>query len=46
MELSKLKILSKEDPERAHILADDALLDYIGDDAITTAFNSIKMWYA
>lgn len=34
------------DPEMAHSLADDALLAYVGSEAVTDAFNSIHKWYA
>ena len=36
----------KEDEERSHLAADEALLDYINDDDVTKAFNMIKKWYA
>jgi hypothetical protein len=34
------------DLEDAHIHADSALLEYIGDDEITKAFRDIEKWYA
>jgi hypothetical protein len=44
-----LKILREcqnSDPEGGHLEADDALLDYIGDDEIREAFERIRKWYA
>ena len=35
-----------DDPEGDHRDADKALLAYINDVEITTAFNNIKKWYA
>lgn len=32
--------------ESDHILADEALLAYINDPAVTEAFNSVVKWYA
>jgi hypothetical protein len=34
------------DEERAHSNADDLLLEYINDPAVTEAFDSIDKWYA
>jgi hypothetical protein len=34
------------DTERAHEKADTALLQFINDYEITSAFNAIKKWYA
>jgi hypothetical protein len=34
------------DPESAHVLADEALLDFIGDDEVRAAFDAIRKWYA
>jgi hypothetical protein len=34
------------DPEDFHRYADDLLLKYINNDAVTKAFNSIPKWYA
>jgi hypothetical protein len=34
------------DPESGHGDADEALLDYIGDDEIREAFEQITRWYA
>jgi hypothetical protein len=34
------------DPESAHQLADDALLDYIGDGDVRTMFKGVAKWYA
>lgn len=34
------------DPEAAHAAADVFLLAYIDNDEVTTAFESIKKWYA
>lgn len=45
--LGKLAILATiTDYEMAHVEADDALLAYINDAAITEAFNTIEMYYA
>ncbi len=35
-----------ESPEGTHVKADRALLEYIGDEAVSKAFNGIKKWYA
>jgi len=35
-----------ESPESAHVKADEALLEYIGDEEVTKAFDSIDKWYA
>lgn len=38
---------STANPETGHMAADDALLEYIADDEITAAYESIKpKWYA
>jgi hypothetical protein len=34
------------DPEAAHAAAEDALLDYIADDAVRAAFEAVPKWYA
>lgn len=34
------------DTETRHVAADALLLEYIGDDELTEAFNSLKKWYA
>jgi hypothetical protein len=34
------------DPEEAHLLADDALLAFIGKPEVTEAFNAFEKWYA
>lgn len=34
------------DPETAHSMADDALLEYISDPEVSDAFNAIDKWYA
>jgi len=47
--ITKLKSyveLSHDDPEQAHSFADDALLEYIGDELISAYFHSIIKWYA
>ena len=45
--LRKLKFLSMlADLEIAHSEADQALLDFIDDDEIRSAFNSLDKWYA
>lgn len=35
-----------EDPEGAHIEADNILLDLVGDDELREAFRAIPKWYA
>jgi hypothetical protein len=35
-----------ESPEGAHVKADRILLEYIGDEEVTKAFDSIDKWYA
>lgn len=37
---------SETDPEDAHIAADNALLHYIDDPEIATAYREIERWYA
>jgi hypothetical protein len=44
--LKKLRELSDEDTEVAHCDADDALIEYIGDEEIAEAFDNIHKWYA
>jgi hypothetical protein len=39
-------MVSDDDPESAHGAADEALLDYINDPAITQAFEMIDKWYS
>ena len=34
------------DKEKAHVLADEALLTYIKDKEIANAFHEIEKWYA
>lgn len=34
------------DEERAHVLADQALLEFINDREVTDAFEAIERWYA
>ena len=34
------------DPECAHALADDLLLEYIGDQIVTDTYKKILRWYA
>lgn len=44
-ELKKLQ--QSDDPEVAHMEADNLLLEFIDDDEeVSEAFNSIEMWYA
>ena len=40
-----LKNISVEDEEVAHLWADEALLDYIGDSEITEAFRAVPKYY-
>lgn len=44
--IEALESYANYDNETAHIMADDALLDYINDDEIRKAFNAIDKWYA
>jgi hypothetical protein len=45
--LAKLEACRQDgDLETAHYEADNALLEFINDDAITGAFNAIEKWYA
>lgn len=44
-ELKRLKFVSHKDPYEAHQLADKALIKYIDDPEITTAFEEIDKWY-
>lgn len=44
--LKSCRELSDLDPEDAHARADQALLNYINDPAITEAWESIKKWFA
>lgn len=45
--IKRLKALAGEgDPECVHGIADDLLLDFIGDDEVTEAFEAIDKWYA
>lgn len=45
-----LKILDKcakdSDTEKAHSVADDALLEFIADGNISSAYKQVKKWYA
>ncbi len=44
--LKSMKTKYSEDEETAHILADEALLKYIDDEKIKTAFEDITKWYS
>jgi hypothetical protein len=33
------------DPEGAHVLADDAIIAFIGDDEIKQAYDAVKKYY-
>ena len=47
--LYKLMLLvsnDEHDNEVAHVIADKALLDYIGNSEVTRMFNKIGKWYA
>jgi len=44
--LTTLREHVSADPEQGHIDADEALLDYIGDDEVRQAFYDIDKWYA
>lgn len=48
-ELISFQVKTKDmywDQEGAHIRADEALLEYINDEEIKKAYNSIDKWYA
>ena len=40
------ELINCDDPEAAHMEADELLLEYINDKKVTEAFNSIRKWYA
>lgn len=40
------EIKNNSDKEMGHMEADSLLLDYIGDDEIAAAYESISKWYA
>jgi len=43
----KLRALQEmDDKEKRHGIADDLLLEYIGSEAVTQAFNELPKWYA
>lgn len=44
--IAKLRECVEWDEETAHLHADSALLEFIGDKEITRAFDNIKKWYA
>ena len=45
--INAFKLLQKfTDIERAHIEADELLLEYIGDEDIANEYNEIEKWYA
>jgi len=45
--LQKLKDLSESyDTEGAHVRADEAIIEYINDVEIKSAFEEIEKWYA
>lgn len=45
--IEKLTLLHQSgDPERAHSMADDMLLDYINDPEIKAAFEEVPRWYS
>lgn len=35
-----------DDTENAHVLADHALLEYVNDSDVTSAYREIRKWYA
>lgn len=39
------ELIGNGDPIQDHVSADDLLLDYIGDDEVTQAFNAIDKFY-
>jgi len=44
--LKRAKRKSKDDAETGHDWADEALIEYISDEEITTAFAGVKKWYS
>lgn len=44
--LAQLRALAGADPERAHLEADRALLDYLADPEIRAAYEALDRWYA
>ena len=44
--IEKLNKCNELDTETAHSQADDLLLEYIGDNEISHAYNQIDKWYA
>ena len=46
--IEKLKLCQKQnaDPEIAHSLADEALLEFINDADVVTEYKKINKWYA
>lgn len=40
------RLESDEDTERGHVLADQLIIDYIGDEDISAAYHAINKWYA
>lgn len=45
-ELIRILRTDSEDKEDDHIKSDEALLEYINDEKITEAFNSVDKWYS
>jgi hypothetical protein len=43
--LDKLRQCFEDDPVASHVQADQALLEYIGDDDVSDAFHAIEKWY-
>lgn len=44
--LALYELRDNTDTEEAHGLADDLLLKYIANEAVTGAFNQVPKWYA
>lgn len=45
--IDKLEALQSHDcTEEAHVIADDLLVEYIGDSEIAQAYEAIGKWYA
>lgn len=47
--IAKLKLIAEHggsDKENDHVVADDALLEFIGDAEISAAYGNISKWYA
>lgn len=44
--LGEIRDWGTDDPEIAHVAADAALIEFIGDERVQSAFDQIEKWYA